>query len=352
MSKKEENFDEQMAQQIGDAGSTQDSAKGLGKLERAEQILTGKEVLSDSEKKDMEAFQERIRQERAMRAEARVVDISGGWVPVDRNEMGERSTFYPEEWDFYVKPATVAAIKNWTAVDEEDPRQTLNVLNEILRTSVKIDTHSGMGAGWKQINTWDRFWFILKVREATFMKGESKVEFEDACSECESMLTYTLNAKSLFFEMPDKELGDKYWNGTEWVIDPKEYDVNHEPIKLYTPNVGKDDAIIEWATAKVRAKQKVDETFVKFLVWLMPKPAKEEALNNQIERIYREYKSWDVEMFDFMSDVIKNLSVDPSETLRATCPVCGQETHSTVKFPNGIKALFRTETKAKKFGSR
>jgi len=62
MSKKEENFDEQMAQQIGDAGSTQDSAKGLGKLERAEQILTGKEVLSDSEKKDMEAFQERIRQ--------------------------------------------------------------------------------------------------------------------------------------------------------------------------------------------------------------------------------------------------------------------------------------------------
>jgi len=56
MSKKEENFDEQMAQQIGDAGSTQDSAKGLGKLERAEQILTGKEVLSDSEKKDMESY--------------------------------------------------------------------------------------------------------------------------------------------------------------------------------------------------------------------------------------------------------------------------------------------------------
>lgn len=351
MNKKHEKFEEEMAKQIGSAGSTEENT-GLGKLEHAEQIITGREALSDGEKDSMEAFQNRIKQDRMMRAEAHAVEISDGWVPVDRTELGGRSIFYPESWDFYVKPATVAAIKNWTAIDEEDPRQTLNVLNEILRTSVKIDTHSAVPAGWKQINTWDRFWFILKVREVTFTKGESKVEFEDVCSECDANLTYTLNANSLFFDMPDEELIDKYWNGLEWEIDPSEYGVNHDPIKLYTPKVGKDDAIIEWATAKVRAKQKVDETFVKFLVWLMPKPAKEDALNNQIERIYREYKSWDVDMFDFMDSVIRNLSVNPSETLRATCPVCGQEAHSNVKFPNGVKSLFRTETKIKKFGSR
>ena len=88
-------------------------------------------------------------------------------------------------------------------------------------------------------------------------------------------------------------------------------------------------------------------------MWLLPKPLKDnDAMNRWVDKLYKEYKSWSVEMYGFMSDVVRNLTINPSEQLRVKCPNCGQEATSTVKFPNGVKELFRIESKAKKFGSR
>lgn len=341
-----------LEEQIGDAGGAvqQESTKGLGKIQHKE-IIGQRADLDESEKKSMEAFRERTQKDREARKAQ--VNIADGWIPLNRDEMGIRSLFYPAEWEFFVKPAAVMAIKNWTAVDEERTDQVNKVLNEIIRTSVKIDTHGVGIGGWGNINSWDRFWFVLKVREVTFVKGETKIEFEDACSNCDQDIKYELTSNGLFYEFPDEDLVEKYWDGTAWTIDPSEYDVDHEPITLYTPKLGTDDAIIEWATARARSKQKVDENFVRFLVWMLKKPAKDmQVLDKQIEKLYKEYKSWSIEMYDFMEDVIRNITINPSENLRVTCPHCGQEATSTVQFPNGIKTLFKSETKAKKFGSR
>lgn len=345
-----DNYDEILENEIGNIGGTEPSA-GLGRLQHADQILGHKDKLDDEEQAAKEAFLKRGRSERESRRE--MVNISDGWIPVDRSEMGIRSQFYPAEWEFYIKAAPVMAIKNWTAVDEERTDQVNNVLNEICRTSVKISTNGAGQAGWGAINSWDRFWFILKVREATFINGETKIQFEDACSECDHDIQYTLTSDALFYEFPDDDLIDKYWNGKTWDIDPEEYGVAHEPITLYTPTLAKDQAIIDWATARARANQKIDENFIRFLPWMLNKPAKDmQVLDRQIDSLHKEYKSWSIDMYDFMDDVVRNITINPSERLRVTCPNCGQEATSTVQFPNGIKVLFKSETKAKKFGSR
>lgn len=314
----------------------------------------GKEDLSDKDQSSMNDFLERSRKAREARIEAANAPISDGWIPIDKEEMGIRAMFYPESWQFSIRPATVQAIKNWTAIDEERPDVVNKVFNDIVKACVKIETgDKSKTASWNQINSWDRFWFVLKVREYTYMNGEAKIEFEDSCSECDMDIKYNLTSKNLFYEFPDDDLIDKYWNDGKWEIDPKEYDVNHEPITLFTPKLGKDDAIIEWATARARAKQKIDETFVKFLMWMLDKPSKDaQILDRQIQKLHSEYKSWDVEMFSFMNDVINNITINPSEQLRQTCPSCGQEATSTVQFPNGVKTLFEIKSKAKKFGSR
>ena len=66
----------------------------------------------------------------------------------------------------------------------------------------------------------------------------------------------------------------------------------------------------------------------------------------------KEYKAWSVDMFSFMQDVVRNITINPSEKLRQVCHHCGAEVTSNVQFPNGIKAIFNVTTKAKKFGSR
>ena len=348
MAKKDIN--ETLANEIGDIGG--DEVATLGKLTH-KQAYGQKEDLNDDEEASLNAFLSKGKQIREQKEAEDAIAISGGWIPIDRASMGVRSMFYPKDWEFYIKPATMNAIKNWTAIDENRPDQVNKVFDEIIKQCVKIDTHSPVGAGWAQVRSWDRFWFILKVREYTFTTGESKIEFTDECTECGQEMQYTLTADALHYEFPDENLVNDYWNGTEWVIDPREYDVNHDPIKLYTPTLGKDSMIIDWAVAKQREGGKqIDEKFIEMLVWMLDKPTRDlQMLDRQIDKLYKEYKSWDVDMFGFMRDVVRNITINPSENLSMRCPHCGQETISGVQFPNGINTLFGT-SKAKKFGSR
>jgi predicted RNA-binding Zn-ribbon protein involved in translation (DUF1610 family) len=349
MSKRDNEINNMLENEIGSIGEEQTN---LGKL-NYKAAYGQKEELDEEERQSFNRFMSKSNQLREHNDLYDKPEVSMGWVPVPREELGIRSQFYPEEWEFFVKPATMKAIKNWTAIDESRPDQVNKVFNEIIRQCVKIDTHSAQGAGWAQINSWDRFWFILKVREYTFTQGEQKVEFTDECTECGQDILYTLNANGLHYEFPDPELIDNYWNGSEWIIDPTEYEVDHDPVKLYTPKLGKDEAIIEWATQRSRQGAKIDETFIEFLVWLIDKPSRDmSVLDRQIERIHKEYNSWDVDMFTFMRDVIKNITINPSENLTTRCPHCGQETISGVQFPDGINALFGGNKPKKKFGSR
>jgi hypothetical protein len=342
------NIDEMLENEIGSMG-VEEQPNNFGKLTH-KSVYGQKEDLNTEEQDSLERF---LNKNKKMKEDVETIEVSSGWIPIDRETMGIRSQFYPEDWEFFVKPATMKAIKNWTAIDESRPDQVNKVFNEIIRQCVKIDTHSAQGAGWAQIKSWDRFWFILKVREYTFTNGEHAVEFTDECQECGCDVTYKLNADSLHYEFPDPELIEDYWTGKEWIIDPTEYDVDHEPIKIYTPTLGKDDAIIDWAVAKSRNGAKLDETFVEMLVWLLEKPSKDvQILDRQIEKIHKEYNSWDVDMFTFMRDVIKNVTINPSENLTMRCPQCGLETVSGVRFPDGINALFGSNKPKKKFGSR
>ena len=344
------NINETLEQEIGQLGADTSDA-GLGKLKH-KSAYGQKEDLNADEQASLDKFLNKGKKLKQSVLEAETVEISGGWIPVDRESMGIRSMFYPSNWEFFVKPATMQAIKNWTAIDESRPDQVNKVFDEIIKQCVKIDTHSPQGAGWAQVNSWDRFWFILKVREYTFTTGESKIEFEDDCTECSQAIVYTLSADSLHYEFPDDALIESYWTGNEWQIDPTEYDVDHEPITLYTPKLGKDSMIIDWAVAKQREGGKIDENFIEFLVWMIDKPSRDLTMfDRQVQKLYKEYKSWDVDMFGFMKDVIKNITINPSENLSARCPHCGQETISGVQFPDGISKLFGG-SKAKKFGSR
>lgn len=329
---------------LGSAGGV-----GLGKLKNPA-AYGQKENLSNDELESLNRF---LSKEKELKERKELAEISSGWIPINRDDMGIRGSFYDPAWEFSIKPATMKAIKNWTAIDENRPDQVNKVFNEIIKQCVKIDTHSPQGAGWAQVKSWDRFWFILKVREYTFTNGENKVEFTDECNECGHDITFNLTADALHYEFPDENLIQDYWDGKNWVIDPREYDVDHDPITLYTPTLGKDEAIIDWATNKSRNGGKIDENFIEFLVWMLDKPSKDiNMLDRQIEKLHKEYNSWDVDMFTFMRDVLKNITINPSENLSMRCPHCGQETISGVQFPDGITALFGNNKPRKKFGSR
>ena len=358
---------EGLESEIGNLGgeeqvTEQKAEKSLGKLKYDHG--TRKRELSDEEKRELEAFRARSDSRstigRGMGSpklpmgdpDDGVVPVGDGWIPVDRMEMGLRSYFYPEDWQFAVRPATVNAIKNWTSVDEERMDQVNNAFNDMIKTCVKITSSEG-GVSWENLNSWDRFWFVMKIREYTFTHGESKVQFTDTCSECDEDITYELTSAGLHYEYPDDDIIEKHWDGKVWKINPREYDVDADEITLYLPTLGKDNAVITWATNRYRQTGKVDEHFAEVIPWLIPKASRDpQMFDRQIDKIYKDYKSWSVEFNSFIRDVIRNLTIMPSNKLRTICPCCGREAVSNLRFPDGIKVIFNVATRAKKFGSR
>ena len=282
------------------------------------------------------------------------VEVRDGWMDVDKRLLGDRAKFYPEDWQFKIRPATVEAIRNWSTIDDENPNSVDDVFNEILKYCLTIVTPTG-NLPWGNIRSWDRFFFVLLVREYTFVQGEKKIEFTEDCPSCDNAVTFNLTSQSLVYELPDPEVM-KYFSQEEqnWMIDPNEYDVEWpEPVVLYLPTLEKDANIKAWLIDRVQNNKKVDNVFVKFLPWLAPKISKDLTIaQRQIREYEVKFKTWDSEMFDFMNEVVNNIAVLPSTKLIETCPVCGEEVSAQISFQDGIRSLFNMAGGRKKFGKK
>lgn len=283
-------------------------------------------------------------------------EVRDGWIQIDRQLLGERSKYYPEDWQFLVRPATVEVVRNWSMLDETNGNSIDDVFNEILKYCLSIKSATGVKP-WQSINNWDRFFFVLLIREYTFVQGESKVEFTEDCYSCESPVQFTLNSQALMYEVPDDEVLRYYDSENRvWIIDPVDFEIPAErAIYLYNPTVEKDANIKAWLIAEHQEneKRKFDPVFIKFLPWLCERVSKDlGSARMQIRKAELAFKSWDSEMFSFMNDVLKNISVTPSTNISAICPACGEEVVTKLRFPDGVGALFNVVNKRKKFGTK
>ena len=283
-----------------------------------------------------------------------------GWIEVDRALLGERSQFYPSDWQFKIKPATVEAIRNWSTINEESANSIDDVFNEILKCCLSINTSMGRKQ-WYDVNTWDRLFFVLMIREYTMTKGDSKLEYTDDCPNCDNPVTFDLSSQSLMFDMPDPDVMQYYDADTRtWVIDSTEFGMPSSlgTVRLFVPTLEKDMNIKAWLFSKLQENRnyKIDQVMVKFLPWLCTKISKDLTIaKNQIRQAEANYKSWDIDTFSFMDEVLRNIMVTPSLNIKTVCRHCGEEVTSPIRFQNGIRSIFdinALSTRTKKFGKK
>lgn len=283
-------------------------------------------------------------------------EARAGWIPVDRRLLGARDKFYPEDWQFLIRPATVEAVRNWSMLDETNGNSIDDVFNEILKYCLTIRTAMG-SLPWQSINNWDRLFFILLIREYTFVKGENNIEFFENCDSCDASVRFTVESQALMYDMPDEDVMQYFdVESRTWTIDPNEFDVPYsKELTLYVPTIERDANIKAWLISEYQEneKKKFDTVFIKFLPWLVPKISKDaNTAKMQIRKAEMLFKSWDKEMFSFMNDVLKNISVTPSTNISAVCPDCGEEVVVRLRFPDGVGALFNVVNRRSKFGSK
>lgn len=282
--------------------------------------------------------------------------VREGWLPVDRTLLGERDIFYPSDWSFYIRPATVEAIRNWSMIDDQNGNSIDEVFNEVLKTCLQIKDSTDRPIPWHNICSWDRFFFLLLIREYTFQDGESNISYYEDCPECETAVEFNLTSDALMYDMPDEEV-ISYYDQTSrtWAIDPSEYEVEGDPITLYVPTLEKDANIKAWMIRKLQENRntKIDPVFIRFVSWMTPKISKDDEISKrQMKQLKMAFDSLSIDQFEFMDEVLKNIIVTPKTKLIAKCPSCGEEVTSDIRFPNGVSGLFHIQSKRRKFGKK
>lgn len=282
--------------------------------------------------------------------------VREGWLPVDRTLLGERDIFYPSDWSFYIRPATVEAIRNWSMIDDQNGNSIDEVFNEVLKTCLQIKDSADRPIPWHNICSWDRFFFLLLIREYTFQDGESNISYYEDCPECETPVEFNLTSNALMYDMPDEEV-ISYYDQTSrtWAIDPSEYEVEGDPITLYVPTLEKDANIKAWMIRKLQENRntKIDPVFIRFVSWMTPKISKDDEISKrQMKQLKMAFDSLSIDQFEFMDEVLKNIIVTPKTKLIAKCPSCGEEVTSDIRFPNGVSGLFHIQSKRRRFGKK
>lgn len=282
--------------------------------------------------------------------------VREGWLPVDRTLLGERDIFYPSDWSFYIRPATVEAIRNWSMIDDQNGNSIDEVFNEVLKTCLQIKDSTNRPIPWHNICSWDRFFFLLLIREYTFQDGESNISYYEDCPECETPVEFNLTSNALMYDMPDEEV-ISYYDQTSrtWAIDPSEYEVEGDPITLYVPTLEKDANIKAWMIRKLQENRntKIDPVFIRFVSWMTPKISKDDEISKrQMKQLKMAFDSLSIDQFEFMDEVLKNIIVTPKTKLIAKCPSCGEEVTSDIRFPNGVSGLFHIQSKRRRFGKK
>lgn len=282
--------------------------------------------------------------------------VREGWLPVDRTLLGERDIFYPSDWSFYIRPATVEAIRNWSMIDDQNGNSIDEVFNEVLKTCLQIKDSTDRPIPWHNICSWDRFFFLLLVREYTFQDGESNISYYEDCPECETPVEFNLTSDALMYDMPDEEV-ISYYDQTSrtWAIDPSEYEVEGDPITLYVPTLEKDANIKAWMIHKLQENRnaKIDPVFIRFVSWMTPKISKDDEISKrQMKQLKTAFDSLSIDQFEFMDEVLKNIIVTPKTKLLAKCQSCGEEVTSDIRFPNGVSGLFHIQSKRRRFGKK
>lgn len=282
-------------------------------------------------------------------------DISLGWIPVNRNNLENRGIYYPESWNFKIKAASVKEIKNWSSINDEDPNSTIEAFNEILKNCLSI-SDGFRNYKWNKICDWDKFYFALLIRELTFVKGESAYNLTKKCNECDNGVNVPLSSDSMIFKCPDNETVLKHYHEQErlWLVDPTEYNVKGPKVVFYIPTLEKSNALKNWAIDKTRAEEKLNESFLKFLPWLVPNiiPTERKELEKMILEAESTYQSWEEDMFMLMDEVIDNVLVSPERYIVTQCNACGEEVRVPIRFPDGIRSLFIVSSGRPKFSQK
>jgi hypothetical protein len=262
-----------------------------------------------------------------------------GWKPFPTDNLPSAGMFYPEGSTFAIRAASVAEIRHFSTIDENDPLDLDDKLNMIVDKCLQIkfpDRH----ATWKDLKEEDRFCLIFAIRALTFKNGENKLFVNLKCGQtCLGDGSYNekieLNNDNFEYYSIEPKLM-RYYSPTErcFVIPSKEVGT----LKLYIPSLGVTTFIKNYLREKAKKGEFFDKTFMKVAPFMFG------DWRTMTEAVYKRTEQdsfgWNNKKLSVMLKLVELIRFGVKTKLTRQCDKCGADVSAPLSFPGGVKSLF------------
>lgn len=318
MSKKTDNYEDQVLKEFEETQTTQettDTVKDLGKVNINNTI----NLDNDPDIK-------------------RITDTMG-YINIPLNCLPSQGRFYPESTRISIRAARVGEIREFSIIDEDDPKDIRDKMTYIVSQCTRV--YFGPTPGhYKDLLEDDRIVLVLKIRELTFIDGQSSIKIpvpEGACSTigCHPQETVDFNSSKLKFRKPSEKL-EKYYDSVArcYNVQTKKYGV----ITLYPPTIGVTTIIADWIRKQQAENRKLDVALIDILPYLIKDWRG--LTDKQLFAKITDLAGWSAEKFSLVLRLKEEINVGIEFEITEVCAQCGGELKIPVTFPDGFRSLF------------
>ena len=267
------------------------------------------------------------------------IKASMNYVNIPLNTLPSGGRFYPEGTTISIRAARVGEIREFSIINEEDPKDIRDKMTYIVSQCTKV-YYGNTPGHYKDLLEDDRIVLVLKIRELTFVDGQSSIKVpvpEGACQTpgCHPQETVDFSSNKLEFLKPSEKL-EKYYDAVErcYNIQTKHFGT----IKLYPPTIGVTSVIADWIREQQGENRKIDAALADILPYIIKDWRG--FTTKQVFTKITELAGWPTEKFALVLRLKDEISVGIEFEITETCSSCGGELKIPVTFPDGFRSLF------------
>ena len=262
-----------------------------------------------------------------------------GYLELVQDNLPSKGMFYLNDTKIFIRAATVKEVRSFSTVEETNPMDVDEKLNDILLSCTKIEMKGKRGS-FKDILEEDRLFVILSVRELTFKEGENRLmltpnKIDCNADDCPMRTKYELRTNTLQSYGTNDDI-EKYYNETErlFVMPTR----SSGTIRMAPPTIGVMRVITDYIKQKDADKQSWDKAFLQIIPYLQ---RDWRGFNDQsLFDMEVEYQGWNMTKYTTLFRLAEKMRIGVKQEMTHECDRCGAEVTVPVDFPGGIKSLF------------
>jgi hypothetical protein len=315
------------------SGQTQEDYLSSFIKDTTDHMKDNKDKFSDMQE-DLHEIRENVSSDR----NEKQANTQLGYINVDLKTL-PLGLFYETGTQIKIKAATVAEVQAYSVVNDENPVDVTEKMNQMLSSCVRLMKPNGKVGSYKDLKDGDRLFLIFMIRELTFQQGNTVAKDIqcDSCSE-EFKIHYRATANREYpktfkvYEMPEKL--KKFYNPQ---LRAFEFKVGEVTYRMAPPTIGIQEIFFEEIKKDIQVEKKSNVSFMKVVPYLLYD--RNYITPEGIKQKEKEYKKLSMEEFQVINRAVDMMKFG-IEALVQECPKCGVEVRTSFTFPEGASSIF------------